>query len=102
MRFVGVRAHRQKSVNSYDLWYAKSGFWLTGVALREQLEAATGERFSALEGIGEMSRGVAGKTAETELYDDREFGDRSERNTVKDRKGPELERGRGAEMDLGL
>ena len=71
-------------------------------ALREQLEAATWERFSALEGIGEMSRGVAGKTAETELYDDREFGDRSERNTVKDRKGPELERGRGAEMDLGL
>ena len=69
--------------------------------LRAQLQAVTGERIAALEGIGEMARaelakavgegqGLAGK--------ERDIG----MSGLKDREPPVPERGKWAGMDLGL
>ena len=79
--------------------------------LRAQLQAVTGERIAALEGIGEMKQVATEKEAEAV----REAGMQSDRgvakDAVKDREGPapardrEIqapERSRGAGMDLGL
>ena len=80
--------------------------------LREQLQACTGERIAALEGIGEVQReapgGGAGKSREkgkttgaegvTETV--RERGGAA--STPKERELPALERGKGAAMDLEL
>ena len=71
-------------------------------ALHEQLEAVTGERVSALEGIGEMLREAEGEAAEARLYDDRGLGIDSEPVMVKERRGSDLERSRAAGMEFGL
>ena len=77
-------------------------------ALREQLEAVTGERISALEGIGDMARAVSTKVEEnartTEGQPDRAAGrERSSREPLaKDRELPVPERGLGAGMGLEL
>ena len=64
--------------------------------LRAQLQAVTGERIAALEGIGEMLRDRAGE----------KMPDRGASNdTWKERDepgSPAKERGRGVGMDLGL
>ncbi|NKC12882.1 MAG: hypothetical protein GKR94_11990 [Gammaproteobacteria bacterium] len=39
-------------------------------ALREQFEAVTGERLSALEGMGESAKEVPGKTVEADIARD--------------------------------
>ena len=82
-------------------------------ALKERLEAVTGERISALEGIGESVRREHGKDARAALDKDRpEAGstspsspDREIGRESPERKGPEPEppaRGKGIEMDMGL
>ena len=70
-------------------------------ALREQLEAVTGERISALEGIGAMEREAPTKASEAERGDGRapECGGGS---PAKDRETPAPERDRGRGMDLEL
>ena len=80
--------------------------------LRAQLQAVTGERIAALEGIGEMKREAPDKVAEAvrgpEARQDRENGPGVAREregaaaTSKERETPVPERGRGAGMDLGL
>ena len=69
--------------------------------LRAQLQAATGERIAALEGIGEMPREAQDKSAEGARA-----GASKEPEGVasasKDREPPAVERGKGAGMDLGL
>ena len=73
--------------------------------LREQLEAVTGERISALEGIGEAVREAPDKGAAAETTGERapEQGLRSG-GSSKDREpdAPAPERERSAGMDLGL
>ena len=74
-------------------------------ALKEQLEAVTGERISALEGIGETAREAPGKDAAVEKTGERapERGLESgagAKDTERDMPAPERERGAG--MDLGL
>ena len=70
-------------------------------ALREQLETATGERISALEGIGEMSREVSDKGVEAEPGSGgKEPADHGP--SSKDREPAAPIRERGAGMDLGL
>ena len=77
-------------------------------ALREQLEAVTGERISALEGIGAMGRVVPEKSEEAvrtpEGQANPDFGKQESvpKPRVRDREPPVRERGRGAGMDLGL
>jgi len=80
--------------------------------LRAQLQAVTGERIAALEGIGETRREAPEKTTDSA----REVERQPERGAAKDREGvetptktpakiPEMpapERGRGADRDLGL
>ena len=66
--------------------------------LREQLDAVTGERISALEGIGEVQVEVR-KTSELPLR--AESGNEPEQ-TPNDRESPVPERGRDTEMELGL
>ena len=80
--------------------------------LRAQLQAVTGERIAALEGIGEMKQVAPGK----EDGAVREAGMQTDRgatkDAVKDREAPSApskdrempapERSRGAGMDLGL
>ena len=80
--------------------------------LRAQLQAVTGERVAALEGIGEMPRDVPGRAPDA----DRESGGTSDRGPGPDRAnapdgagsgsaqrdGPSPGRERAAEMDLGL
>ena len=61
-------------------------------ALREQLEAVTGERITALEGIGETSREAPERAGEIA---------RGGQSASKDREAPTLERGRTGGMDLG-
>ncbi len=78
-------------------------------ALKEQLEAATGERMAALEGIGEPDRGAPEKQQkalhvggrETELGKDRDSG-----MSTDARQSPEFEpdrsKNRGRNMGFGL
>ena len=81
-------------------------------ALRERLETVTGERISALEGIGESVRPEPGldaiaplerETTERELADSSSPGGKTGRETPR-LEAPEPEPGRGKriEMDLGL
>ena len=69
--------------------------------LRAQLEASTGERISALEGVGEMARGGVGKSvgAERDGVGKVPEGGAS---VSTDREPPALQRSKGAGMDLGL
>ena len=69
--------------------------------LRAQLQAVTGERIAALEGIGEMKReapDIGAESTKTEAVKEREGAARRQ----KDREPPAPERGRGAGIDLGL
>ena len=80
--------------------------------LRAQLQAVTGERIAALEGIGEMKREAPGKAAEAA----RDAGMQPNRGATRDagkegdgptppskeQEAPVRERGKGAGMDLGL
>ena len=76
--------------------------------LKTRLQAVTGERIAALEGIGELERAGLEKAAETGRAAEGQSG----RGSVQDREGPaspwkdpeppQAERGRGAGMDLGL
>ena len=79
--------------------------------LRAQLQAVTGERITALEGIGEMKRETPGKAAESsrsgEMRPERGIGegigtDREGAKTpAKEPETPVRDRGKGG-MDLGL
>ena len=80
--------------------------------LRAQLQAVTGERIAALEGIGEMKQVAPGKDTEiirpVERQPHREAGLGSGKDREvpsapsKDREMAAPERGRGTERDLGL
>ena len=80
--------------------------------LRAQLQAVTGERIAALEGIGEMKRKASGKAAEVAHVEGRQrerevgpgAGKEPERPAApaREREMPAPERGRGADRDLGL
>ena len=84
--------------------------------LKAQLEAVTGERIAALEGIGGTTREAPGKAADGARTAETELGRSAERDTGKGREGvetpsnppaktPEMpapERSRGADRDLGL
>ena len=80
--------------------------------LRAQLQAVTGERIAALEGIGEMQRETPGKAAEVAPPEGRQrereagpgVGKEPERPAAptREREMPAPERGRGADRDLGL
>ena len=80
--------------------------------LRAQLQAVTGERIAALEGIGEMPRETPEKSVEAARAADRQPDRGAGRDTGKegdgrpsspmDRDRPAPERGRGADRDLGL
>ena len=80
--------------------------------LRAQLQAVTGERIAALEGIGEMQREASGKAAEAAHIEGRQrereagpgVGKEPERPAApaREREMPAPERGRGADRDLGL
>ena len=79
--------------------------------LRTQLQAATGERIAALEGIGEMKRDAPGKAAEAaparELQPERGAGEgigtdrEGSKTAAKEPETPVRDRGKGG-MDLGL
>ena len=71
-------------------------------ALHERLETATGERISALEGIGEEARDRKGMEAVSKEI--RAFGPEMERGgpAPKDRGPDQPDRGRPMEIDLGL
>ncbi len=78
-------------------------------ALREQLEAVTGERISALEGIGETKIAGRGKAGDASLDDKNrpERGDDfAERHAApspdNERESPVSERGQRRDMELGL
>ena len=81
-------------------------------ALRQQLEGATGERISALEGIGEAARGAAAKGMETDARAgespdrDVEAGAGMERDgggqTPKEREPAAPTREKSTGMDFGL
>ncbi|MXW92466.1 MAG: conjugative relaxase [Rhodospirillaceae bacterium] len=71
-------------------------------ALREQLEAVTGERISALEGIGEKSSEAALGNADKRTDKGRETERGTDRSPAKERAGSGLERGRETGVDLGL
>ena len=84
--------------------------------LKAQLEAVTGERIAALEGIGGTTREASGKAADGARTAETELGRSAERDAGKGREGvetpskppaktPEMpapERSRGADRDLGL
>ena len=80
--------------------------------LRAQLQAATGERIAALEGIGEMEREAPEKSVEVGRAAEGQPVHGAGRDTGKERDGPPSspkdrdlpapERGRGADRDLGL
>ena len=76
--------------------------------LKAQLQAVTGERIAALEGIGAMERAARQKATEAERGIEgpsvRGAGQGREgpASPSKDREPPVPERGRGAGMDLGL
>ena len=81
-------------------------------ALREQLEAVTGERIAALEAIGEMKREAPDKGLETapagQYQPERdtvpdigqEFENRA--SPTKMRETTMADRGRGKDIDLGM
>ncbi len=56
--------------------------------LRAQLQAVTGERIAALEGIGEMSREVSGRAAEVRQPREKAAADGRARDGGADRTGP--------------
>ena len=69
--------------------------------LRAQLQAATGERIAALEGIGKTRREAPDKgveAAQAVAWKEPESGT----SASKEREGPAVERGKGAGVDLGL
>ena len=70
--------------------------------LRARLEAVTGERISALKGIGQSARG--GKSMEAGSKEGRTPGREAERGgpTAKERDAPAPAREKAAGMDLGL
>ena len=80
--------------------------------LRAQLQAVTGERIAALEGIGEMKREAPGKDAEAGRAVQRQphrgagpgAGKDREAPSApsKDREMPSPDRSRGTDRDLGL
>ena len=70
--------------------------------LRAQLQAVSGERIAALEGIGEMKREAPGKAAEIPRSDERRPERGATAASSKEREAPAPERGRGADRDLGL
>ena len=80
--------------------------------LKAQLQAVTGERIAALEGIGEMKREAPDKAAEAARTGGRQPGRDAAEGASKDRDGtasaakdretPAPERGQGRGMDLGL
>ena len=80
--------------------------------LRAQLQAVTGERIAALEGIGEMEHAPPEKAAEIPREDGRQrergAGPQAARDRdapagpAKEKEMPAPERGKGAGMDLGL
>ena len=80
--------------------------------LRAQLQAVTGERIAALEGIGEMKREAPGRSAEIGRPDERQPHRGAGQGAGKDREGasapskdrelPSPDRGRGTDRDLGL
>ena len=78
--------------------------------LREQLESVTGERISALEGIGEETRRAPAKGVDADLAPDRTPDPETGTGPEVDRGGPTSkdqdraapERDRPVEMDLGL
>ena len=70
--------------------------------LRVQLQAVTGERIAALEGIGEMPREAPGKGAGGGEDRGREGAAAGRVASQKDREMTAPERGKGAGMDLGL
>ena len=83
--------------------------------LRAQLQAVTGERIAALEGIGEMKREAPDRVADAALGAERQADRGAESSTAKDRgtegtpakspakepEAPVRDRGKGG-MDLGL
>ena len=76
-------------------------------ALREQLEAVTGERISALEGIGETKREAQEREREAVPAGEGERGaelggDKDYASITKLHEAPVPDRGRGKDMDLGL
>ena len=83
-----------------------------GTPSRARVQAVTGERVAALEGIGEMKREAQGKAVEAGGSAGRRRepeagrGARKERERspglAKDREMAGPARGRGAEKDLGL
>ena len=69
--------------------------------LRAQLQAVTGERIAALEGIGEMKRETPGRGAESAKAEAaKERGEPS--GPQKDRESAVAERGKGKGMEFGL
>ena len=80
--------------------------------LRTQLQAATGERIAALEGIGEMPREARDRPADTahtrekaseERTADMAAGARTGSGSqVREQEAADRERSRGPEPDLGL
>ena len=80
--------------------------------LRAQLQAVTGERIAALEGIGELPREAPGRARDAERASagtpdrgrDRDGASARERaaSGPAEREGPTSGRGRAADMDLGL
>ena len=69
--------------------------------LRAQLQAVTGERIAALEGIGELSRLEQNKgsdSAQTEIGKEREAGIL----TIRELERPVVGRDKNTGMDLGL
>ena len=80
--------------------------------LRAQLQAVTGERIAALEGIGEMKRDTPDKNAEASRSVERQPHRRAGPGAGKDREGPSApskdrempspDRGRSTDRDLGL
>ena len=80
--------------------------------LRAQLQAVTGERIAALEGIGEMKREAPGRDAEAGRPVERQPQRGAGPGAGKDREGPSApskdrelpspDRGRGTDRDLGL
>ena len=70
--------------------------------LRAQLQAVTGERIAALEGIGEMKRTEPEKAAEVARSDVGKPEREGPPASSKELETPAPERGRGADRDLGL
>ena len=70
--------------------------------LRAQLQAVTGERIAALEGIGEMKRAAPDKAADIPRSEERGLEREAPAAASMERETPAPERGRGADRDLGL